>query len=628
MRYFLYFLILTFSSLSYAKTDFIDKERQIENQDLSKEQLLSWQKDPLYSHLYQLWLSKNIQQITTAEAEQFLNNPDYQAAAWFFRTDWWNELVRREDWPTILTTFRGNKAPRWACYFLQAQAQLKQPLDQKLIEKLWMTGQSQPNHCDPFFALWIDMVEASDEWVWSRQIKAFYARNTKLVAYLNHFYKDKSYQADGAFLNRIYHDPKQIISQSYNPESIRMCELALAAVNRMAFQDPRSASNLWLAIVNVSPTMTRTEITEASRYLGIAMAKQALPEADYWLSIADPEKEDEMVQHWRLQIALTAKDFHRVLSLYQDLSSTLQNSNEWLYWSGIAQLTVDGFINDDNPLHALSKQRLYYGFLAAGILGTAPSLNAKPNYPPVDIKPLKKVPALIRAKALYDIGEITRAQVEWNLYVRKLNNAQQHAAGVLAMEWGWYAKASQAAGWSHRYDLIDLRYPTAFKHPVSYFTDLLDLPDYWIYGVMRQESLFQSSAVSPAGAHGLMQIMPATARQVSEQYNLNFSKVSDLHQPDKNIAIGSYYLSDLLKKYQHPVYATAAYNAGPHRVNAWQKRFSGDLTTWIESIPFDETRNYVKSVMAYSQIYAMTLNNGWRLSSWLTPQKAFASENH
>ncbi len=608
----------------FASNDFTTKQERIQTKDLSHSQILTWKNDLLFSHLYQQWLSKNIESISAKQATEFISNSEFKAAAWFFESSWWAELIRREDWPQVETALANSKDAHWACHYLLARQAQKKSLADAKIKSLWLTGKSQPDHCDPIFALWIPKQADADQLVWDRQIKAFYSRNSKLVRYLNRFYQSGDFKSDAAFLAKVYQDPKLVITQTYKPDSSRMREIALAAVNRMAFRDPRSASNLWLQIVKVTPSITKDEITKASRYLGIAMAKQALPEADYWLSIADSEKKDRIVQHWRLQIALSSKDYTRVLSLYQSLHSSLKQTDQWQYWSGIAQLTIDGYLKNDNPLYNLSQRRLYYGFLAAGVLGKEPSLNSNPNYAPITLTALEKKPSLKRAKALFDLGDLERAQVEWNLTVRNLDNQTQHAAAQLAFNWGWYEKSSQAAGWSGRYDLIDLRYPNAFQSLVEKYTDELNIPEYWVYGVMRQESRYMTAAVSHAGAHGLMQIMPATASQVSKRYKLPFSKTKDLHNPTTNIAIGSHYLDELLERYQHPVYATAAYNAGPSRIDVWQTRFPNEITIWIESIPFDETRNYVKSVMAYSQIYALTLNHDWHLASWLTPQKVVA----
>jgi len=628
MRAIVFFTFFVLSGISYASSiSYQERISLIDSSSFTDKQIHQWENELLFPHLYEHWLSKNIQSLTPEQVETFQANPDNKAANWFFKTKWRSELIRRENWQQINKSFSTFSDPSLVCHFFESQKKLGQKIADKKIKALWLSGKSRPDHCDPFFKNWLKSLEDPDPIIWERQIAAFYARNGKLLSYLNRFYKQDTYQELGRFLVEVYSNPKTVISKSYDPNSNEMRNLALAAVNRMAFKDPRSASNLWLQIVKATPGIAQKEVRKASRYLGIAMAKQALPEASYWLTVADPSQADEKVQHWRLQIALSLNDYAGVIDYYKSLSNELKGSNQWRYWYGVARYKTEGKLASDNPLRSLSTKRLYYGYLAAGILGTIPSLNAEPDYPPTHFNRLEEQPELARAKALYLAGKTERAQVEWNLWVKYQDNPTQHAAGELALSWGWYAKASQSAGWSGRYDLMHLRYPNAFGAFVKYHADRLELPEYWVHGVMRQESRFEHTAISPAGAYGLMQIMPNTAKQTAKKHNLNYANKRDLYDPSTNIAIGSHYLDDLMVRFKHPVFATAAYNAGPSRVDLWRNRFPSEMTIWIESIPFDETRNYVKSVLAYSQIYALTTDTEWRLSSWTNPSEAFAQKN-
>lgn len=608
-----------------ASTDYHALLSLIENRDsISEQQLKSWQDHLLFPHLWEAWLTKHLNDISVDQANEFLNHTDTQAAAHFFRPKWRSELVRREAWHEVTAEFAGATDASNLCWYLEAQAQIGQSPNLDLVEQLWFTGRSQPDQCDRFFALWLEAHSEVDEVVWRRQLMAFYSRNGRLLRYLNRFYENTEATALGNFLVEVYDQPKAIIDQRYNPESAKIRELALAAVNRMAYQDPQSASNLWLQIVQVTPGMTQPEIREASRYLGIAMAKQAIPQAWYWLEIADPNHEDEDVQHWLLQNALASQDHLRIVDLYQQSSPEIKASDQWRYWLGVALLQVDGALHDDNPLHGLSLQRSYYGYLAAGVLGKKPALNAANASGSSRHASLLSAAPVLRAQALFHAGFVERAQVEWNLYLRNQPDPVQLAAAELALEWGWYAKATQAAGWSRNYDLLHLRYPSAFSEHVESHAASLDMPTFWIYGVMRQESRFEPTALSHANAHGLMQILPATAKQTAERFNLDYSNKDDLFEPETNIAIGTQYLRQLYEQFQHPVFATAAYNAGPSRVRVWRERFPNEMSVWIESIPFDETRNYVKFVLTYSQVYALKRNYDWHLSSWTTPAQSLA----
>ncbi len=623
--YCIIFIIISFSPKALA-VDYLSASEAIENKNISKNKLEHWQNNILYPHLQEKWLTKNIETISQKTVSKFLNEPNNKAAAWLFTPKWNEELIRRKDWVQISKAFESFNEPLLKCNYFQALLETgQQPLPQD-IEQFWLSSQSRPDECDPIFKAWLAEQNTQSQLIWDRQLLAFYGRNKSLLIYLDNLYVDSTDKALSQFLIDVYNQPTAIISKSYDPTSAKMRELALAAVNRMAFQDPRSASNLWSQIVKNTPQMTHKDVREASRYLGIAMAKQALPEASYWLSIADKDKADEDVQHWQLQIALSQKNYLSVTQMYQELSPALQQSSQWLYWYGLSMYKTAGILAPNNPLQALSTQRLYYGYLAAGVLGTEPSLNSTPNYSPVDAASLKKQPELKRAKALYLAGDMLRAQIEWNLWVRDQDDQTQHAAAELALNLGWYAKASQSAGWSGRYDLIHLRYPDAYGPLIEYNAAQLQLPDFWVYGVMRQESRFEQTALSPAGAYGLMQIMPATAKSTAQKHNIPYVDKDDLYKPDTNISIGTHYLNDLLIEFKHPVLATAAYNAGPSRVDLWRERFPNEMTVWIESIPFEETRNYVKSVLAYSQIYAITRNEQWNMASWTVPAEIVAKQ--
>ena len=135
----------------------------------------------------------------------------------------------------------------------------------------------------------------------------------------------------------------------------------------------------------------------------------------------------------------------------------------------------------------------------------------------------------------------------------------------------------------------------------------LKVDPYFISGIIRQESLFDRKALSPAGARGLMQIMPATGKMLYPKPKLNKPFVSDaLFEPDLNIRLGVKYVSQLDKRFGgNGTHILISYNAGPHVLKKWLKRFGNvnDLDVFIESIPYPETRRYVKHVLRNRGIY-------------------------
>jgi len=169
-----------------------------------------------------------------------------------------------------------------------------------------------------------------------------------------------------------------------------------------------------------------------------------------------------------------------------------------------------------------------------------------------------------------------------------------------------------------RWDDLETRFPVLHRHEFAAQARHNDLPMPLLFAVARQESAFRADALSPAGARGLMQLMPATATEVAQRHGIPYRGPQQLLDPAVNIQLGTRYYRDMLRRFQdNRILATAAYNAGPGRVRQWLERSGGRLPfdAWIEAIPFQETRNYVQNVLAFSAIYAHRLGTDERILS-------------
>ncbi|MBT8087758.1 MAG: transglycosylase SLT domain-containing protein, partial [Gammaproteobacteria bacterium] len=183
-------------------------------------------------------------------------------------------------------------------------------------------------------------------------------------------------------------------------------------------------------------------------------------------------------------------------------------------------------------------------------------------------------------------------------------------AAILAHRWGWHSRAIATAASLGEYDDLMIRYPLPHQQSFEQFSSAARISPTWAYGIARSESLFMRDVRSSAGAIGLMQLMPSTGRAVARKIRLPYSGLRTLTDPDSNIRLGTSYLGQMAERYSgNPVLATAAYNAGPHRVDRWlPENGSEDARVWIENIPFNETRKYVKRVLAAQTIF------DWRIS--------------
>ena len=213
-----------------------------------------------------------------------------------------------------------------------------------------------------------------------------------------------------------------------------------------------------------------------------------------------------------------------------------------------------------------------------------------------------------------------RGRSEWNAAIGTLSAAQKTQAAILAHRWGWHSRAIATVSSLGEYDDLVIRYPLPWQSEFESHASAARIEPTWAYGVARSESLFMRDVRSSAGAIGLMQLMPGTGKDVARDIQLRWSGIATLTDPAKNIRLGTSYLGQMAERFGgNHVLATAAYNAGPHRVDEWLPAHGAeDARAWIENIPFNETRNYVKKVMAAKAIFHWRMTGDvWRISEEL-----------
>ena len=325
---------------------------------------------------------------------------------------------------------------------------------------------------------------------------------------------------------------------------------------------------------------------------------------------------------WPYHEAVTHSVFDKLLKPHNEFIGHLTNPDNTagLLPSSTAAL----FTSLQTPIEAfagLSKERSFYGFISSEILDKPLQLNNLSPTPSVEqINRIVSNPGIIRAWELYQIKEDGYAKSEWNLAIARMPLEDRGVAAQLADQWGWHHHAIMAAARSDIRDNLKLRFPIAYQNTVSSYAHQNGIANDWVFSLIRQESAFAYQARSPVGALGMMQLMPATAKQVSKSIGVRYKGKNSLLTPEKNIQLGTTYMGQLLRRFQgNTILATAAYNAGPTRVKRWQPMntpIAGDI--WIETIPYRETRNYVKNVMTYQAIYRSHLGQDIKLASSLS----------
>ncbi|TVQ69175.1 MAG: hypothetical protein EA373_09195 [Oceanospirillales bacterium] len=472
--------------------------------------------------------------------------------------------------------------------------------------RLWQVGGSQHASCDPLFNRMIENGQITSAAGLERAVLALESNNIAIARYAERFITDPAAQQQMSLVWQIYNQPEALAD---NPGLIRQNNpyadrLVAMSIQRLATSDLRRALLTWATLnknLKLSPEVQAPVINR----LGVLYAKRFQPDAEAVLAQVDPNYQYSDVTEWRARLALTQKDWPRVLTLINQLPENLQSEGRWLYWSLVANLQLGRQPNAEQ-LNVLVSERSYYGFKAAELTQRPFSINNRPsNFTPMQKQQISGLPAMQRMYEFYRLGQTREATQEWNFMVSMLSPEQLHAASHVVQSWGWYFQGIRGAIASDQWDDLALRFPAPFKNLFDQASREFEIEPSWALAVTRQESAFLDVARSGAGARGLMQLMPETARETARRANIPLSSLDRLNEPDINVRLGSAYLAQMQRQFgNNRVHATAAYNAGPGRVRQWlSARGHLPLDIWIETIPFDETRGYVLNVLAFGVIY-------------------------
>ncbi len=385
--------------------------------------------------------------------------------------------------------------------------------------------------------------------------------------------------------------------------------IVLFALQRLAKQSLDLAYTRWMRIAAYFPAPEQ-------RYFYGRLAYEAARDLDgralQWFKAAANTPLNEQQSAWRVRAALRAQDWAEVLASVNAMSEQQQREAPWRYWKARALQALGRPIEARDLFAPLSSEHHFYGQLAGEELADTPVLSqAVAAYKPDNqaIAEMMSLPGIQRTLALYRMGLRNEALEEWRWVIRNFNDRELITAAEIARRNEMYDRAIGAADKTVSVHDFGLRYLAPYRDLLQEHIREHGLEEAWVYGLMRQESRFVSSAKSSVGAAGLMQIMPATARWLANRLGLKSYRNALIHQLDTNLRLGTYYMKTILSQFDDsPVMATAAYNAGPRRAREWRGDKSMEGAIYAETIPFEETRDYVKKVLSNTVYYASQFN--------------------
>jgi soluble lytic murein transglycosylase len=558
-------------------------------------------------------LKDRLPETPPAEIRRFLTENSQAPISDMIRKKWLRYLASRGDWDTFLKEYKDiEEEPELQCLRL---SHLLKTSDQQAplmaeVEKLWLTGRPLPGACDAVFDAWRHAGHMTPEQVWARIRLAMEARNLDLAGHLAR-YLDPAERVWVKRWQAMHRDPVRELQHIRYPVDTPVARMIVThGVVRLAHRDPQEAMRQW-QLLKTRYQFFGEDDNYVLRHLGILAAQEDLPQALPWLAAVSADANDETLQLWRVRAALRAGQWDTARRFIATLPERLQNESQWRYWTARI-LEATGNKEEAGEIYrALAQDRGYYGFLAADRINARYSMQHVSVEPsPEEVSAMLARPGIQMAQELYLLGQVADARRQWAWTTRNMNNRELAVAAVIARQWGWYDRAILTVARSDHLDDLELRFPLLYRDTIEANAAQYGVDPSWVYGVVRQESAFVVDARSQAGALGLMQLMPSTGRLTGRKLNIRVRNNLALLDVENNLRLGVSYLKEVLGRNNgNQVLATASYNAGPNRVSSWMPQQPMDADVWVETIPYNETRDYVKNVMSYTTVYDYRLEN-------------------
>ena len=382
-------------------------------------------------------------------------------------------------------------------------------------------------------------------------------------------------------------------------------------------KDARKSASAAATLSDMESGLSREQRSFAWGVLGHYHAQsQNMPTAlSYYGRVSDRKQLTDEQLEWYARAALRLQRWDELASVIQHMPEKLQKDPTWQYWLG-RSFAAQGKSGQAKEMYekAAASGRNFYAVLAGEELGRR--INTRNNVADADAKDVRRMSedgAIKRALVLFKNSQSNgdskmrrQAQAEWRFATRDFNEDNLLTAAQVAFDNQFYDMAINSADRTDHKLNYKLRYISPFKDLTVRYASQAGIDPAWVYGLIRQESRFVMGAQSSVGAQGLMQVMPATAREIAGKIGMSSS---ELYTMDGNIRMGTWYMADAKRRLQNnEVMATAGYNAGPSRARNWQASSPLEGAIYAETIPFTETRDYVKKVMTNATYYASLFN--------------------
>ncbi len=565
---------------------------------------------PLYPYLRLKEIRVTQSQFTNSEISQIISEMEIPIPN-RFKSWWLNRLMARNDWDLISLHYGNSSDAKIQCIHTQALVNTKQyEKAGPAIRKLWLVGHSQVKQCDKVFEFAIKKGVIDDNLIWQRILLTKASGRQSMTKYLDELLRSQDLRDWVTQLNLRGSHPQTTIERNLLKwsQSKYGQDVIHYQVTRLAKRDLSNTAALWQRLKIAYPE-TIVELPQVEKTLAKRLAWRQYQDAYKWLSDLPETYRDKSILHLMMRSALAAEYWDGVLSTIRLMSEQEANRSEWKFWQARALYETGDESNAKQLWSQIAPEHSYYGFLSADRLNLDYSIDGLVG----QVALSQAADVAIAVPGVQRIREWLALSKPYNAR-RELNQLKEtqpkefwlHAA-ILFNAWKWHDGAIQAINRSGQIASfeLDISHPSPFIETVRRESVRYGVPEHWIYAIMRQESFFIPDISSGQGAVGLMQLLPITARQTARRQGLNRPSRGDLITASVNIRLGVAYFKQLLDSMNgNPVFALAGYNAGPRNSKLWQNSSRvSDPAIWIETIPFTETRNYLKKILFNFVIY-------------------------
>jgi soluble lytic murein transglycosylase len=579
---------------------------------------------PLYPYVIAARLQRQLDDPAASPAiRAFLDAYGDQPAAQSLRSRWLMALAVSKRWDDYLSVYRADRddsvAARCNAYAARIALGRTDGLAALVIAE-WDVPKSVPPTCDPAFDWMRARGLLTPGLIEHRARAALAAGESGLARYLAKSLPDSTAAPILQWADLIEKPGESINALIASPGTSVEPAALLAGWSRFARKDADAAADLYPSLLAARHLDTAAAASPYAIAVGTQLALSRRPRALEFFALGLPGDYNELSWEWQVRAALWVGDWERVRDSIAAMPEDLRSQNSWRYWAARSAEQLGDKAAAKQGYSDVLPTDNWYAVLSAAHLGQpfAPTL-VPMGLTDQEMNTLAVQPAFVRARELKRCDMEAPAIAEWRAAYANLAQPQQVQAIGLAARWGWYLQAIAAAAKLRIFDDYDVLYPRPYDAEVRRGASLTGLPPDLIYAIIRQESLYRADARSSAGALGLMQLLPETARRTARAWDLPLKSTASLLQPSINVPLGSAYLRGLYdRNARQASLAMGSYNAGPGAVRRWLPDAPMAMDVWVENIPYNETRGYVQRVSWHMIVFGWLSDRKPRdVSGWI-----------